>query len=291
MPFLFTCPQCGIRTQIPTSFIGRSGPCHSCGAMVEIQPPDEQQIKEAPASAASIGVVIAASLGILCLFVAIAGIALVIFLPSMQTTSVVRNRAISESNLKQITSALYSYHSSHGVFPPAYTVDEKGKPQHSWRSLILPFMDLNPVYIQIDFSKPWDHPANADVRDIGIWNLHCVSANIPETRTTYQVVISPQGLFYDDKPRKLSDVTDDHDQTFLVVEVPDDQAVHWMSPYDTNEQTFLNISEKSQLQHEDGFQAVMVDGSVRFFNIKEMPAERRKSMITIAGNDAFVIKK
>lgn len=200
-------------------------------------------------------------------------------------------RTKCKNNLKQFGIALDNYRETYGTYPPAYTVDEKGNRLHSWRSLILPFMDLNPVYIQIDFSKPWDHPANADVRDIGIWNLHCVSAKIPETSTTYQVVISPQGLFYDDKPRKLSDVTDDHDQTFLVVEVPDDQAVHWMSPYDTNEQTFLNISEKSQLQHEDGFQAVMVDGSVRFFNIKEMPAERRKSMITIAGNDAFVIKK
>lgn len=222
---------------------------------------------------------------LICLVIGLSG-------PDMRSRRPAR-RTICKNNLKQFGIALANYHETYGSFPPAYTVDENGNRLHSWRSLILPMMDQNPVYQRIDFSKPWDHPANAEVRDIPIGNLHCVSAKIPETSTTYQVVISPQGLFYDDKPRKLSDVTDDHDQTLLVVEVPDDQAVHWMSPYDTNEQTFLNISEKSQLQHKDGFQAVMVDGSVRFFNIEELPAERRKSMITIAGNDApaFIIRK
>ena len=39
--------------------------------------------------------------------------------------------------------------------------DESGKPMHSWRVLILPFLDAEPLYKQYDFSEPWDGPKNS----------------------------------------------------------------------------------------------------------------------------------
>src|SRR5271163_108233 len=42
--------------------------------------------------------------------------------------------------IKQIAVALHNYHDTYGSFPPAYVADETGKPMHSWRVLILPFL-------------------------------------------------------------------------------------------------------------------------------------------------------
>ena len=71
-------------------------------------------------------------------------------------------RSQCKNNLKQIGLALHNYHDIYHVFPPAYTVDGNGKPLHSWRTLILPYLDQAPLYLKIDLSKPWDDPANAE---------------------------------------------------------------------------------------------------------------------------------
>src|SRR5262245_49310958 len=57
------------------------------------------------------------------------------------------------SNLRNIVVALHSYESTYGCLPPAYTIDADGKPLHSWRTLILPFIDQQLLYNQIDFSN------------------------------------------------------------------------------------------------------------------------------------------
>ena len=41
------------------------------------------------------------------------------------------------NNLKQFGLAMLYYEWVHGSLPPAFTVDENGKPLHSWRTLLL----------------------------------------------------------------------------------------------------------------------------------------------------------
>src|SRR5687768_8208324 len=47
----------------------------------------------------------------------------------------------SQNNLKQIAIALHNYHDTFGQFPPAYQCDASGKPVHSWRVLVMPFIE------------------------------------------------------------------------------------------------------------------------------------------------------
>ena len=48
---------------------------------------------------------------------------------------------LCRNNMKQIALALHHYHDAFGAFPPAYVPDEDGRPMHSWRVLILPFLE------------------------------------------------------------------------------------------------------------------------------------------------------
>jgi hypothetical protein len=71
------------------------------------------------------------------------------------------NRSRCANNLRQIATALQHYHDTWGEFPPACTTDKNGRPMHSWRVLILPYLDQENLYRAYSFSEPWDGPNNA----------------------------------------------------------------------------------------------------------------------------------
>ena len=58
------------------------------------------------------------------------------------------------NNLKQIGLAMQNYHSAYGTFSPAFIADEQGNPMHSWRFVILPFLEEQGLYEAYDFSQP-----------------------------------------------------------------------------------------------------------------------------------------
>lgn len=219
------------------------------------------------------------------------GIALLLvalFMPLERGPREAAPRTQCKNNLKQIGIALHNYHETYGSFPPAYTVDEIGNRLHSWRTLLLPFLDYHYLYRDLDLSKPWDDPVNSKVfqHDFGPYHYYCrcPAADIPENHTTYQVVISPDGLFHNDTSKTLADITDGAANTLMVIEVPEDRAIHWMSPYDTTGQTIWSINGKSKLSHDGGVRAVFADGSVRFISVGT-PIDERQAMITIAAGD------
>lgn len=38
MPILFTCPHCGLQTNVPDEYAGQSGPCVECGQRITVPP-------------------------------------------------------------------------------------------------------------------------------------------------------------------------------------------------------------------------------------------------------------
>ena len=54
------------------------------------------------------------------------------------------------NNLKQIGIALHTYHDEYKSLPPAYVCDESGKRMHSWRVLLLPYMEQQELYKKYD---------------------------------------------------------------------------------------------------------------------------------------------
>src|SRR5690349_21111160 len=79
---------------------------------------------------------------------------------AVRTARLAAQRSSCNCNLKQIGLALHNYHDTYGSFPPAYVADAEGRPMHSWRVLILPFIDCNDLYKEYNFSEPWSSPDN-----------------------------------------------------------------------------------------------------------------------------------
>ena len=88
------------------------------------------------------------------------GLLLSLLMPAVQSARESSRRASCASNMKQIVLALLAYEADHGQFPPAYIADENGKPMHSWRVLILPYLAEKSIYDAYDFTEPWDGPNN-----------------------------------------------------------------------------------------------------------------------------------
>ena len=65
-----------------------------------------------------------------------------------------------QNNLRNIGLAMVNYSSSHNVFPLAGTVSPDGKPLLSWRVLMLPYLDQQPLYEEFKLDEPWDSPNN-----------------------------------------------------------------------------------------------------------------------------------
>ena len=220
----------------------------------------------------------------LLVVVGIIGLLIALLLPAVRSSGEASRRASCSNNLKQIAIALRNYEAEYHALPPACTVDADGKPLHSWRTLILPYIEQKALYDKIDLTKPWDDPANQAARDTSVHAYHCPSANVPAGDTTYLAVVGPNSCLQSAAPRPLAEITDSHDLTLLVMEVDTGHAVHWMSPTDASEQLVQSFASAGKLSHPAGAQAMFVSGQIRFLE-KYTRLATLRAFISIAGAD------
>src|SRR5262249_21670890 len=69
-------------------------------------------------------------------------------------------RMQSSNNLKQFGLAMHTYLDQHGTFPPAAIYDKDGKALLSWRVLLLPYIEADPLYKKFKLDEPWDSAHN-----------------------------------------------------------------------------------------------------------------------------------
>ena len=61
-------------------------------------------------------------------------------------------------NLKEPGLVVANYRHTYRCLPPVWITDDEGRPMHSWRVLLLPFLGYEDLYAEYNFSKPWDGP-------------------------------------------------------------------------------------------------------------------------------------
>jgi hypothetical protein len=219
---------------------------------------------------------------------AVGGIIIALLLPTIRTPRAPARRASCQNNLKQIMIALQNYHDVYHRFPPAYVADENGKPMHSWRVLILPFLEQKPLYDLYRFDEPWDGPNNSKLAgELKI--LRCPADGTGgKGQTSYVAVVGPGTAWPGAKSIDLADIKDGSSSTILVVEVHN-SGISWMEPRDLDvSQMPMTINPKTGLgissSHPRCAQAARADGSV--FSIDEnTPPETIRAMLTIAGRE------
>ena len=188
------------------------------------------------------------------------------------------------NNMRQIGLAILNYESEHGTLPPAYTVDENGNRLHSWRTLILPYIEEQALYESIDLTKPWDHPDNAAAFEVVPSIFVCPSSPWSEDLMTYMAVEGPDCCFNGSTPRSLAEITDGSSKTIMVIEVGEKHAVHWMEPKDADDATIESFAPDWATGHNGIVIASFVDNHTRSISL-ETPRENLRAMLTIAGGE------
>jgi prepilin-type processing-associated H-X9-DG protein len=217
--------------------------------------------------------------------VAILAVLIALFLPVVRSAGPAAFRAQCVNNLKQIALALHTYEKAYGALPPAYTVDAQGRPLHSWRTLILPYLEQKSLYAAIDLSKPWNDPVNAKALNTSVPDFRCPSSREPVNTTTYLAIVADNACLLPTKPRRLAEITDGLSSTLMVIEAGEENAVPWMAPTDAAESLVLNLgAPNSKLHHPGGMNASFVDGSVHFIKGNTKPDVLR-ALFSISGGE------
>jgi len=276
MAISFSCPHCGSFTEVAEQYAGQSGPCKSCGNVITIPfagtiPAKVTAAPPPRSSSSAIPVVMVAVLIGAIGLCAVGGILVALLLPAVQAAREAARRMQCSNNLKQIALAMHNYHDVYKSLPPAYTVDAQGNKLHSWRTLLLPFLEQSALYEQIDLNKPWDAPENQIFANTVVPAFSCASHPSGESPafTHYMVIVGPNTMFPGSTPVGFADILDGTSNTIMVVEVRD-QQVPWMQPDDLSlDQMTMAINQGSNTPgsyHPGGVNAALGDGSVRFIS-------------------------
>jgi hypothetical protein len=198
-------------------------------------------------------------------------------------TCVYSSEAICRQSISRHALALRAYYSEHGSFPPAYIADRSGKPIHSWRVLVLPYLGLNDVYRKYDFRKPWNDPKNVPVPNGG-FRMCCPDdpswyrPNATGDFTSYFAVVGPKTAWRGRTPTKRSDLPDNGRCMILLVESAG-HPINWKEPKDlTYEEAMSGVNRQGTFcvssTHTEGGDyfhhacrgayAAFADGSVHF---------------------------
>lgn len=189
------------------------------------------------------------------------------------------NRRLSQNNLKQIGLAFHNHHDRYGSFPPSaiYSADEK-TPLLSWRVAILPFLGQETLYRQFKLDEPWDSEHNKKLLE----KMPAVYGT--GTTTHYRVFTGPLTVF--DGPRRMNLVglIDGTSNTILAVEAFD--AVPWTKPDELPYDPQKPLPKLGGKPHEDGFNILLCDGSVRFLK-NDTPEKLLRALVTAKGTEVI----
>lgn len=184
--------------------------------------------------------------------------------------------------------AVANYHDTYGALPPAYLADAAGRPMHSWRVLLLPFLDQRDLYEAYDFNEPWDGPNNRKLiaQRPNVYALHD-KASQTGTDTNYLAVVGAETAWPGATPLRYDEVGDGTSDTILIVENVG-SGIAWTAPRDLSFETMpLNLAVASPEGISSRYTppaAVTLDGRVRTLHL-ELPMEGLRALLTANGGD------
>jgi hypothetical protein len=208
------------------------------------------------------------------------------------------------NNLKQIALAIWRYGEAYGHLPPAYVCDENGRPMHSWRVLVLPYLEQQDVHACYNFNEPWDGPNNRKLIGFMPDVFRCPNSPKNSTTTDYVAIVGPHTAWPGSKPRSLKEITDGLSNTLMLVETAD-AGIPWMAPRDLeidklplkiNPSSGPGISgqhpAKSRFPRQEPAvaNAAMADGSVWRLPNRLRP-EALKAFLTVDGHEKVKLEE
>ncbi len=238
----------------------------------------------------------------LLVVIAIIGVLIGLLLPAVQAAREAARRASCLNNLRQMGIAMHSHHNAHGAFPPGGiehrwminpTTGQRYGPsgrQLAWSVYLLPFMEQDPLYRQLDLNKPFDSPENAEAAATVLSVYLCPS--VPGGRGLVQgrgpchyggiygeritgPNNPPKGVMLYDRAISIAEITDGTSNTLAISEDSDFVDGQWINGLNIFDQAYqINYIPKDpklweneiRSKHPGGANGLLCDGSTRFLS-------------------------
>lgn len=125
----------------------------------------------------------------LLVVIAIIGILVALLLPAVQAAREAARRMSCTNNMKQLGLAILNYESTYRAFPLAYTpnwtgggAQSNGLRRHNLLTFLLPFVENQPLYDQVDFGRHFNQSPNVNTFKVDLPGYLCPSAPVRENR-------------------------------------------------------------------------------------------------------------
>jgi hypothetical protein len=218
-------------------------------------------------------------------------------LPAVPTASEAARRTQCRNNLRQIGLALFNYVDVSRDLPLAKSISE---PVRSWRVEVLPYLDGATLRKKYRDDLPWDASENDPVSMHIPQPFACPSMFFNKDArgrhyTAYSAIMGASTAFSDAGRKKFpTGLADGASQTLLVVEACGRDIV-WTEPRDVDvdaDPIGINLPGAEpktspgigSSYHAGGAQALIADGSVKFFS-QQIDPTVLKALTTIAGGE------
>ncbi len=201
----------------------------------------------------------------------------------------------SQSPLNQLQLALQNYHLVNGCFPPAFIADDDGTPMHSWRVLILPYIEEQALHAAYDFTEPWDGPNNSKLAGRMPSIFRSPSESESSSCTNIVAITGPGTAFPGSSSSKLTDFIDGDSNTILLTEITGSD-VPWLQPRDIDtRENPLAINDPETLSissvHWRRPYVVFAD-HIRAYAVQDdIPPDALRALTTIAGREPITRSK
>ena len=133
--------------------------------------------------------------------------------------------------MKQLEIAIESYRTANGWYPPVFTTDKEGNRRHSWRVLLLPYLEEQMVHAQYRFDESWDSMTNSKLLEFTPEVYRCLHHDGATNTCDYELIVT-DGTF--DKPASL-----------VVVEAA--RPVPWTKPTSLSADRYLEQISSNKL--------------------------------------------
>lgn len=214
-------------------------------------------------------------------------------IPSVGAPYSYQQRMHCMNNMRQLILACHNYESAKKSLPPAVIEDNEGNPMHSWRVLILPYIDEQDLYDQYDFDEPWDGPNNSELATKIPAIYQCKLAKLGPTETTYKFVSDPDAIFDGTREPMFGDIPDGSSNTIAIVE-DGSKPINWMKPEDVSIDEAITALTKVNKAHGHaidgmfettyfGATVALADGSGMFIRHGVNREELRKALMANDG--------
>jgi prepilin-type N-terminal cleavage/methylation domain-containing protein/prepilin-type processing-associated H-X9-DG protein len=224
----------------------------------------------------------------LLVVIAIIGLLIGLLLPAVQAAREASRRSTCLNNLRQMGIGLHNYHNALATFPPGGIeprtfLNPNGR-QLAWSVFLLPFVELGPLYDQIDTGKAFDAPENASAA-ANVLSLY-ICPSVPDGNLLRQNrgpcqyggiygerITSPnnppKGVMLYNKALSLRHIIDGTSQTLVISEDSQFLDGQWINARNVFDQAYpINAAPAFEndirSKHPGGANGLFCDGSARF---------------------------